>query len=259
MGSPPPPVSLSQDVLVPQLPGPAAVDTVVNPVICTPGRSSSSSPGRNYSTCNVTVTVTRHHQLHHRIAQASQQPGPIQLSPTCTSLLPVEAFHAVLRALAEQHGSWEMKGRMPGDLVLMILTVCSICSIYLMTASASVHTTGFFFLVPHVWSSYTRRPSEPQLQLPRLTTSSRYQSVCPHTVPTKGSDCLCPGWPHSLLCKSRLPIIWQEGHRMERPKMSGSHPANAALVPLIRTRISIELGVICRSRTIGRLLVCWQM
>lgn len=41
--------------------------------------------------------------------------------------------------------------------------------------------------------------------------------------------------------------------------MSDSHPANAALAPLIRARISIKLGVICRSRTIGHLFVCWQM
>lgn len=39
-------------------------------------------------------------------------------------------------------------------------------------------------------------------------------------------------WSHSLLCESNLLIIWEKGHRMDRPEISGSHPANAALVPI---------------------------
>lgn len=39
-------------------------------------------------------------------------------------------------------------------------------------------------------------------------------------------------WSHSLPCESNLLIIWEKGHRMDRPEISGSHPANAALVPI---------------------------
>lgn len=153
---------------------------------------------------------------------------------------------ASIAGSAEQDECWEMKGRGPRDLVLLIPTPPSSLSTTILTSISDcpLRKSG--------------RPAVRQSSMP--ISPADHQQPSAHTVPTEGSDycisVLMVPIRRSAVALRVGPAHLAKGSKDGEVQDLGFPPANAALAPLIRTRISIELGVICRSRTIGPLSMC---